>query len=112
LAKPRNLSQEQIKIRILSFLYSKREGANAHHIQFRGVSGRTRHTQEASRFKTLLDELCDLKCIERVPMDHVAIGRVIYKITDKGRGTVQRLRDQLILDVLGLKVEDLIFSDP
>jgi DNA-binding PadR family transcriptional regulator len=45
-------------------------------------------------------------------MDHVAIGRVIYEITDKGRGTVQKLRDQLILDVLGLKVEDLIFSDP
>jgi hypothetical protein len=90
-------------------LYNKREGANAHSIQFHGIS---RRTQEASRFKKLLDELCDLECIKRVPMDHVAIGRVIYEITDKGRGTVQKLRDQLILDVLGLKVEDLIFSDP
>jgi hypothetical protein len=109
LAKPRNLSQEQIKIRILSYLYNKRKGANAHNIQFHGISKRT---QEAGRFKKLLDELCDLNCIEKVPMDHVAVGRVIYVITDKGRGTVQKLRDQFILDILGLKVEDLIFSDP
>jgi hypothetical protein len=84
LARQRNLSQEQIKIRILSYLFSSKQGANAHTIQFREVSGRTRHTQEASNFKTLLDELCDLKCIEKVPMDHVRVGSFIYKITDKG----------------------------
>ena len=109
LAKPRNLSQEQIKIRILSYLYNKTEGANAHNIQFRGISG---HTQEASRFKKLLEELCELDCINKVRMDHVIMGSVIYKITGKGRGTVQKLRDQFILDILGMKVEDLIFSDP
>ena len=112
MAKPRNLSQEQIKIRILSYLYNKTEGANAHNIQFRGISGRTRHTQEASRFKKLLEELCELDCINKVRMDHVTMGSVIYKITEKGRGTVQKLRDQFILDILGMKVEDLIFSDP
>jgi len=109
LAKPRNLSQEQIKIRILSYLYNKTEGANAHNIQFRGISGRT---QEASRFKKLLEELCEVDCIDKVPMDHVTVGSFIYKITDKGRGTVLKLRDQFILDIFGLKVEDLIFSDP
>jgi hypothetical protein len=108
-ARQRNLSQEQIKIRILSYLYKNKEGANAHKIQFQGMSG---HTQEASRFKKLLEELCELHCVDKVPMDHVTMGSVIYKITDKGRGTVQKLRDQFILDILGLKVEDLIFSDP
>ena len=87
MAKPRNLSQEQIKIRILSYLYNKTEGANAHNIQFRGISG---HTQEASRFKKLLEELCELDCINKVRMDHVTMGSVIYKITDKGRGTVTK----------------------
>lgn len=101
--KGKNLSQEQIKIRILSYLYHKQEGSNAHKIQFRGIG----HTQEANRFKILLEELCDLKCIEKVSMDHVRTGTYIYKITDKGRGTIQRLRDDLILDFFGLKVEDI-----
>ena len=91
----------------MSYLYNKTEGANAHNIQFRGISG---HTQEASRFKKLLEELCELDCINKVQMDHVTMGSVIYKITGKGRGTVQKLRDQFILDILGMKVEDLIFS--
>lgn len=105
-----NLSQEQIKIRILSFLYNKGDkGANAHAIQFHGISKRT---QEASRFKILLQELRDVGCINEVPMDNVAVGRVIYIITQKGSDTVQKLRDQLVLDILGLKVEDLIPSDP
>jgi hypothetical protein len=109
-ARQRNLSQEQIKIRILSYLYSQGTiGANAHTIQFDGIG---KPTQEATRFKILLQELRDVGCIEEVPMDHVAIGRVIYIITQKGRDTVQKLRDQFILDILGLKVEDLIPSDP
>ena len=39
-------------------------------------------------------------------MDHVRTGTFIYKITDKGRGTILRLRDDLILDFFGLKDED------
>jgi hypothetical protein len=104
-----NLSQEQIKIRILSYLYKKEKGANAHSIQFHGLSKRT---QEAGRFKILLQELRDVGCIEEEQVDHVAVGRVIYVITQKGRDTVIKLRDQLVLDILGLKVEDLIPSDP
>lgn len=32
----------------------------------------------------------------------VTVGSVIYKITDKGRGTMLKLRDQFILDIFGL----------
>jgi predicted transcriptional regulator len=98
--KRRNLSQEQISIRILSYLYYKEEGANAHNIQFHGISGR--HTQEANRFKKILDEMCDKECIQKVNMSHVTAGRLIYKITDKGRNTIQSLRNPLIKDLLGL----------
>jgi hypothetical protein len=49
--KERNLSQQQIKISILSYLYSKEEGANTHTIQFHAIFG---YLQEASRFKLLL----------------------------------------------------------
>jgi hypothetical protein len=100
MARQRNLSQEQIKIRILSYLFNNNKGANSHKIQFLGMSG---YTQEASRFKKLLEELCELECIDKVPIDHVTVGSVIYKITDKGRGIMLNLRDQFLLDIFGLK---------
>jgi hypothetical protein len=52
----------------LSYLYNKEEGSNAHNIQFHAVPG---HTQEASRFKVLLEELCNLERIQEVDMSHV-----------------------------------------
>jgi predicted transcriptional regulator len=97
--KERNLSHQEIKIRILSYLYSKEDGANAHTIQFHAILG---HTQEASRFKLLLEELCDLDRVQKVDMSHVTKGRVIYKITDKGRQTIERLRDPVIKEFLKL----------
>jgi len=39
LARQKNLSQERIKIRILSYLYNREEGSNAHSIQFHAISG-------------------------------------------------------------------------
>jgi len=104
LARQKNLSQEQIKIRILSYLYNREEGSNAHNIQFHAVPG---HTQEASRFKRLLDELCALERIREIDMSHVTKGRVIYKITDKGKKTIIHLRDPLIKEFLGLINEDI-----
>jgi hypothetical protein len=47
LVRQRNLSQQEIKFRILSYLYNKEEGSNAHNIQFHAVTG---HTQEAGGF--------------------------------------------------------------
>jgi hypothetical protein len=101
LVRQRNLSQQEIKIRILSYLYNKKEGRNAHDIQFHAVPG---HTQETSRFKKLLEELCALESIQELDMSHVSKGRVIYIITDKGKKTIESLRDPLIRDFLGLEV--------
>ena len=100
MARQKNLSQEQIKIRILSYLYNREEGSNAHSIQFHAISG---HTQEASRFKRLLEELCALERIQEVDMSHVSKGRVIYIITKRGRLTIEHLRDPLVKDFLGLE---------
>ena len=104
MARQRNLSQEQIKIRILSYLYNREEGANQHNIQFHAIFG---HTQEASRFKKLLDELCQLERIVAVDMSYVAKGRIIYKITEKGRRTIESIRDPLIKDFLGLADQEI-----
>ena len=103
MVRQRNLSQQEIKIRILSYLYNK-EGSNAHNIQFHAVPG---HTQEASRFKLLLEELCNLERIQEVDMSHVTKGRVIYKITEKGRQTIIILRNPLIKEFLGLVDEEI-----
>ena len=100
----RNLSQQEIKIRILSYLYNKEEGSNAHNIQFHAVPG---HTQEASRFKRLLEELCALERIQEVDMSYVAKGRVIYKITNKGRETIEHLRNPLIKEFLGIGEDEI-----
>ena len=35
-------------------------------------------------------------------MSHVTKGRVIYKITDKGRQTIERLRDPVVKEFLKL----------
>ncbi|MDP9289316.1 MAG: hypothetical protein M3P08_14130 [Thermoproteota archaeon] len=104
MARQKNLSQEQIKIRILSYLYNREDGSNAHSIQFHAIPG---HTQEASRFKRLLEELCALERIREVDMSHVTKGRVIYMITNKGRETIEHLRDPLIKEFLGLGNEEI-----
>jgi hypothetical protein len=104
LARQRNLSQQDIKIRILSYLYNKEDGSNAHNIQFHAITG---HTQEANRFKAILEELCELERIQEVDMDHVTKGRVIYKITNRGRQTIEHLRDPIVRDFLGLDKEEI-----
>lgn len=102
--KPRNLSQEQVKIRILSYLYHRQEGANAYTVQFQGIPG---CTLEANRFKILLEELCEIKCIEKVSMDNVVRGQFIYKITDKGRSTIQKLSDDFIREFFRWESDDI-----
>jgi DNA-binding PadR family transcriptional regulator len=91
-------------ISILSYLYNKEEGANQHNIQFFAIRG---HTQEGSRFKELLEELCKLERIQGVDMSHVTQGRIIYKITDKGKKTMESVRNPLIKDLLGFGDVDI-----
>ena len=88
----------------MSYLYNREDGANQHSIQFHAVPG---HTQEASRFKKLLDDLCQLDRIVSIDMSHVTKGRVIYKITDKGKKTIEGIRDPLIKEFLGLAEEQI-----
>ena len=104
MARKKNFSQEQMKVMILSYMYNREEGANAHNIQFYGIVGRT---IEGSRFKKLLEELCLLETLSKEDMSHVTEGRVIYKITEKGRHTIEALRNPLIKDVLGFTEKEI-----
>lgn len=85
-------------------MYNKEEGANAHNIQFYGIAGRT---IEGNRFKKILEDLCILEYLSRIDMSHVTEGRVIYKITDKGRHTIEAIRNPLIKDVLGFTEREI-----
>jgi hypothetical protein len=101
--KGRNLSQGDIKIRILSYLYNKGgDGANAYSIQSHCVPT----SQEANRFKHFLDDLCDLERIEKKDRSDLRKGLITYNITQKGRETVQILRNPLIKDILGLNEDE------
>jgi len=93
----RNLSQTEIKIRILEYLFLKgKEGRNAYDIQLHCVPT----SQEATRFKRFLDELCELGRIEKKDRSNVHKGLITYNITDKGRETIQRAH--LDADFFGL----------
>jgi hypothetical protein len=89
---------------MISYLYNREDGANQHTIQFHAVPG---HTQEANRFKRLLGDLCSLDRIVSIDMSHVTKGRVIYKITDKGKKTIETIRDPLVKEFFGLAEEQI-----
>jgi hypothetical protein len=102
--KGRNLSQQDIKIRILSYLYHKGgDGANAYNIQSHCVPT----AQEANRFRRFLDDLCELERIEKRDRSDLHKGLITYSITEKGSETVRALRNPLIKDLLGLVDEEL-----
>jgi len=104
--KRKNLSQEQIKIRILAYLYNKGpSGANAYVIQHKANIP----SQDGIRFKGFLEELCLSLCLE--PKEEETGGeidkvRIIYLITPKGRTIVEQYRHSLLPTVFG-SVEDL-----
>jgi predicted transcriptional regulator len=94
-----NLSRPQITILILSYLYDKEKGENAHTIQLFAIRG---HTQESKRFKDLLEELCKKQLIRQEDMSHVSKGHVVYIETDKGKKIIERLRDPLLKEFFEL----------
>jgi hypothetical protein len=103
--KGRNLSQADIKFRILIYLFKKgQDGANANNIQSQSV----RTSQDASRFRSFLDDLCRLKRIEKKDRSDLHKGLITYNITQKGRDTVQALRNELIKDILFPNDEETI----
>jgi hypothetical protein len=109
LARQKYYSTEQIKIRILVYLYHQDEGANKNNIQERAIRGR--HTQEGSRFRKILEDQCEIGTIEQIDMSHVTQGRVIYKITDKGRKTIQSLRESHVREFFGLTDDDFLYYE-
>ena len=88
---------------ILSYLYNKEDGANAHNIQFHGVIGRT---MEGGRFKKVLETVY-LRQTRETRYEYVTEGRMIYKITDKGRKTIEQFRNPLIKDVFGFSEKEI-----
>ena len=59
-----HLSQAQIKIRILAYLYNRKNGANSYTIQHKANIP----SQEYSRFKRFLDDLSELNCLKKQRM--------------------------------------------
>ena len=97
--KDRNLSQEQIKIRILAYPYNKGEvGANGYVIQHRANISR----QEYNRFKGFLEDLCTKLCLEKYEEETAGEKtRINYKITNKGRDVINKYRDPLLQENTG-----------
>jgi hypothetical protein len=87
--KGKNLSQDQIKMRILAYLYNRGEaGANNYTIQQKANIP----SQEGKRFREFLDELCMMKCIEKFEEETGGAARIKYRITQDGRKTVDAYR--------------------
>ena len=102
--KERSLSQEQIKIRILAYLYNKGEiGANSYAIQHRAHIP----LQEFNRFRGFLEDLCTKSCLKKYEVETKGDkSRINYIITSKGKDVINRYRDPLIQEILW-SVEDL-----
>ena len=102
--KERNLSQEQIKIRILAYLYNKGSvGANAYVIQHRANIP----SQEHNRFRGFLEELCILSCLEKYEEETSGEkARIYYRITQDGRTVIEQYRKPQLQSIMG-SIEDL-----
>jgi hypothetical protein len=79
------------------------EGRNANDIQLHCV----RTSQDSTRFKGFLEDLCELGRIEKKDRSAIFKGLITYNITDKGKETVQKLRDPLVRDLLEIKEEEI-----
>jgi predicted transcriptional regulator len=95
------LSQEQIKLRILSYLCSQRDngGANAYTISNRAGIPK----QESNRFKGFLRELYEKNCIRMVSMEtsNQERGRMIFQITETGEKIISAYRQHNFELILG-----------
>jgi len=96
--KKGSLSQPEIKIRILCYLFNKgRDGANAYQIQS------CVHThQDFNRFRQLLQDLCDKGRLEKKDRSDLHKGLITYNITQKGIKTVEYLKNDLVKDIVGM----------
>jgi hypothetical protein len=100
----KNLSQEQIKIRILAYLYKVGNvGVNSYTIQHRSIIP----SQDFNRFRQFLHELCILNHIEAYEEETSGERKITkYKIMDKGRKLVDTYRNSALPEIFGA-LEDL-----
>ena len=93
--KEKNLSQEQIKIRILAFLFNydeEKKSVNANTIQHKANI----RLQEYSRLRDFLEELCILKCLGKHEVETAGSKpRINYFITEQGKKIVTVYRESL-----------------
>jgi predicted transcriptional regulator len=99
-----NLSQGEIKMRILGYLYNRGEtGANLYTIEHRANIP----SQEFNRFRGFLEELCSLSLLtkyeEEIGRDKT---RAYYKITQKGKEIVDIYRRSVMPKIFG-SIDDL-----
>ena len=102
--KEKSLSQEQIKIRILAYLYNKGViGSNSYTIQHRANIP----SQHFNRFRGFLEELIIIQFIETYEEETGGErARIFYRITLKGKKLVDNYRDPHISELFG-SIEDL-----
>jgi len=86
---PKYGSSERRKIRILSYLYSHSEGANQNTIH--GLPGL--NAQRWDYVKESLIVLIESGSIIAESHDEVRKGAIIYKITDRGKETIEKLKE-------------------
>lgn len=82
-------SKDGTKLRIISYLYSHSEGANQNTIN--SLPGL--NSQRWDIIKDILSELFQAGAIVIENHDEIKKGAVIYKITAKGKETVEKLKD-------------------
>jgi hypothetical protein len=103
--KGKNLSQEQIKMRILAYLYNKgKGGASNYTIQHKA----NLPSQEGKRFREFLEDLCILKLLEKFEEETGGAARIKYRITQDGRKTIDGYRGYPV-PIFG-SIEDLFDS--
>lgn len=90
-------------VRILSFLYSHSDGANQNTIT--ALPGL--NSQRWDIIKDILNELHGAGSILIEPHDEIKKGAVLYKITQRGKQTVEKLKD---LQISGLGEEFDMFK--
>jgi DNA-binding PadR family transcriptional regulator len=97
----RYLSEEQVKLRILSYLCSQKDSGGAFQYAIENRAGIPK--QESNRFKGFLLELYEKNCITTIKMDTSAHerGRVIYQITKFGEEIIAAFKQYKFDLVLG-----------
>ena len=87
----------------MAYLYTKdtKENYGAYSYTIQRKAGIT-SSQESNRFKRFLDELCELSCLTTILEETGGErSRIKYVITEKGKKTIDLIRNPLIQGLIG-----------